>query len=127
MITKNELKEIAHHEAAHAFAALHFGFGSGIVGILGDGTNTSGQTIISVPAQRWVFNDAVVDFAGNVTTEKYLNKPVEDFYETTDYRGACEKIMFYVAAKNDSIDPRDYICCDHNRFTRELFDELMLK
>jgi hypothetical protein len=133
------LTVIAYHEAAHALTALHFGFEVETVDITGNETH-SGETIICVPAYNpscdhsagkkyltTIFNDAVVDFAGNAATEKFLNEPTEDFWLSTDYRVAHEKIIFYVAAKSGIISHCDYSLCYNNRLTKELYDDLMLE
>jgi hypothetical protein len=127
MIQTKFVRQMAHHEAAHAVTALHLGFSVDWVHIVED-DDYMAQTCVTVPAPNGegkkyistIFNDAVVDLAGNVVDFKFDNPPNRP---TVDFISATEKLTFYVLAKQDVILPYDYLFIEQNRMTRELFDE----
>jgi hypothetical protein len=127
------LKQAAHHEAAHAVAAIQFGFDVEKVDLGGD-ADSEAITIVYVPKPNGegkeyistIFNDAVVDLVGPVVN---VHKFSDDWpiVKSRDYRAAVEKLTFYVLAKHDRIDPSDYDFLKGNRMTKEIFDYLMLE
>jgi ATP-dependent Zn protease len=130
------LKEVAYHESAHAITALHCGFEVPEMDIVGN-DEYFGLTHITVTCDyskgkeyiHTIFNDAVVDLAGHaadVRNETYTEEEEWEYFVSTDFKVAREKIRFYVAAKYDLIEPSEYHEVEANRMTAELFQQFFL-